>query len=66
MEWVKDKYKLDEELKVDQLRMLIDGKALFTLLGSQMDYTEDKLSSGFVFHNPNIKETCGCGMSFIV
>lgn len=48
------------------LSLLIDSKALFTLLGSQMDYVEDKLSAGFVFQNPNVKETCGCGLSFIV
>jgi iron-sulfur cluster assembly protein len=44
----------------------VDGKALFSLIGSQMDYVDDKISAGFVFHNPNVKETCGCGMSFIL
>lgn len=31
-----------------------------------MDYIEGKLSSEFVFNNPNIKGTCGCGESFSV
>ncbi|KAI3660619.1 hypothetical protein MP638_004611 [Amoeboaphelidium occidentale] len=67
LDWVDQKGKLDEEVKInDTLKLLIDSKALFTLLGSQMDYVEEKLSSGFVFNNPNVKETCGCGMSFIV
>jgi iron-sulfur cluster assembly protein len=67
MDWVNNRDRLDEEVKVDeQLSLLIDAKALFTLLGSQMDYTDDKLSQGFVFMNPNVKETCGCGLSFIV
>lgn len=46
--------------------VLIDSKALLTVLGSEMDYVEDSLSSQFVFHNPNVKGTCGCGESFTV
>lgn len=46
--------------------VLVDSKALLTVLGSEMDYVEDKLSSQFVFHNPNVKGTCGCGESFMV
>ena len=29
-----------------------------------MDYTKDKLSSRFIFNNPNEKSSCGCGESF--
>ncbi len=46
------------------VRVLIDAKAQLTLLGTEMDYVETKLSSEFVFNNPNIKSTCGCGESF--
>ena len=46
--------------------VLVDSKALITVLGSEMDYVEDKLSSQFVFHNPNAKGVCGCGESFAV
>jgi hypothetical protein len=38
-------------------------KAQLTLLGTEMDYVEDRLSSEFVFSNPNIKETCSYGES---
>ena len=48
------------------LTVLIDSKAVFSVIGSEMDYVEDELSSKFIFSNPNIKETCGCGMSFMV
>lgn len=48
------------------VRILIDKKAQLTLLGTEMDYIESKLSSEFVFNNPNIKGTCGCGESFTV
>ena len=34
------------------------------LIGSEMDYSSDKLSSRFVFNNPNEKSSCGCGESF--
>ena len=42
------------------------AKATMFLLGSIMDYREDKLSSRFVFDNPNEKSTCGCGESFSI
>tara|TARA_A100001011_G_scaffold128744_1_gene135742 strand:+ start:242 stop:577 length:336 start_codon:yes stop_codon:yes gene_type:complete len=48
------------------VKVLIDPKATMFLLGSIMDYKEDKLASRFVFENPNEKTTCGCGESFSV
>ena len=50
----------------DGAKVLIDPKATMFLLGSVMDYREDKLSSRFVFDNPNEKSTCGCGESFSI
>tara|TARA_B100000674_G_C37223480_1_gene638055 strand:- start:175 stop:510 length:336 start_codon:yes stop_codon:yes gene_type:complete len=50
----------------DGVKILIDPKATMFLLGSQMDYKTDKLSSRFVFNNPNEKGTCGCGESFSI
>ena len=47
-------------------KVYIDPKAIMYLLGSTMDYQTDKLSSRFVFKNPNEKNTCGCGESFSV
>ena len=46
--------------------VVVDAKAQMSLLGTEMDYVEGELSSEFVFHNPNIKGTCGCGESFNV
>lgn len=46
--------------------VLIDAKAQLSLLGTEMDYVETKLSSEFIFNNPNVKGTCGCGESFTV
>lgn len=56
--------KFDEEVIQDGARILIDKKAQLSLLGTEMDYVENKLSAEFVFNNPNIKGTCGCGESF--
>ncbi|KAL6443522.1 hypothetical protein ACFW04_001591 [Cataglyphis niger] len=66
MEYAKEKSKLDEEVIQDGVRIFIDRKAQLSLLGTEMDYIENKLSSEFVFNNPNIKGTCGCGESFSV
>ena len=41
-------------------------KAILFLLGTQMDYQTTKMSSGFVFNNPNQTSACGCGESFSV
>ena len=46
------------------VKIYIEPAATMFLVGSEMDYTIDKLSSRFVFNNPNEKSTCGCGESF--
>ena len=46
------------------MKIFIDAKAQLSLLGTEMDFVEDILTSEFVFNNPNIKGTCGCGESF--
>lgn len=56
----------DEVIETRYVKVLIDPKAVMLLMGSRMDYVEEKLSSGFVFENPNEKGKCGCGESFNV
>ncbi len=53
-----------EIITKDGVKVLIEPKAIMFLVGSIMDYRTDKLSSRFVFDNPNEKGTCGCGESF--
>ena len=55
-----------EAIDKEGVKVLIDPKATMFLLGSIMDYKTDKLSSRFVFDNPNEKNTCGCGESFSI
>uniref|UniRef100_A0A0K8TNH6 Iron-sulfur cluster assembly 1 homolog, mitochondrial n=1 Tax=Tabanus bromius TaxID=304241 RepID=A0A0K8TNH6_TABBR len=64
LDYAKTKDKLDEEVVQDGVRVFIDKKAQLSLLGTEMDFVETKLSAEFVFNNPNIKGTCGCGESF--
>ncbi|KAI5844804.1 iron sulfur assembly protein 1 [Tricharina praecox] len=66
LEYVDKPGKFDEEVLQDGVRVLIDSHALFSIIGSEMDWVEDKLSARFVFKNPNIKEQCGCGESFSI
>ncbi|KAL7270380.1 Iron-sulfur assembly protein 1 [Rhizina undulata] len=56
LEYVDKPGKFDEEVVQDGVRVLIDSKALFSIIGSEMDWVEDKLSARFVFRNPNISE----------
>ena len=55
---------LDETVEVEDIRILIDPKAVMFLIGAEMHYVETRLSSGFTFTNPNEKGRCGCGESF--
>ena len=64
MEYAKDKKKNDEVIEDKGVKVLIDPKAIIYLIGTEMDYKQDKFSSQFVFKNPNETERCGCGESF--
>jgi iron-sulfur cluster assembly accessory protein len=56
LEYVDKAGKFDEAVEQDGVKVLIDSKALFSIIGSEMDWVEDKLSQRFVFSNPNISE----------
>jgi iron-sulfur cluster assembly 1 len=66
LEYVDKAAPFDEVVEQDGVQVLIDSKALFSIIGSEMDWEEDQLSARFVFRNPNITEQCGCGESFSV
>ncbi|HXG50564.1 MAG TPA: iron-sulfur cluster assembly accessory protein [candidate division Zixibacteria bacterium] len=56
----------DKVFERDGARVLVDMKSLLYLSGTELDYREDLMQTGFVFQNPNVKRTCGCGSSFVV
>ena len=66
MEFAESAWPLNEVVEDKGVRLLIDPKALLFLLGAQMDFRVDKLSSGFVFDNPNQTSACGCGESVAI
>jgi iron-sulfur cluster assembly protein len=66
MDWVAEAGPTDEKITSHGLTILVDRKATLFLIGSVMDYQEDKLTRGFTFENPNEKGRCGCGESFHV
>jgi len=53
----------DEVIEDKGVTILIDPKAVLFLLGTEMDFSSDKLSAQFVFNNPNQTGACGCGES---
>lgn len=66
MEWAEYKKPLDEVVEDNGVTVFIDPKAVLFLLGTQMDYKESMLKSGFVFNNPNQTSACGCGESVML
>lgn len=66
MEYVKKEIDTDEEIMQHGIRFFIDPKAIMFIIGTEMDYQDNHLESGFLFKNPNEKGRCGCGESFHV
>ena len=64
MEYAKEIRPNEEIIEDKGVKVLIDPKAIMYLLGTEMDYKKEELSSTFVFKNPNETERCGCGESF--
>lgn len=63
MDYAEEANPLDEIVESNGVQIFIDPAALLFLLGTEMDYEETTLSSGFVFNNPNQTDACGCGES---
>ncbi|KAH9704592.1 Iron-sulfur assembly protein IscA-like 1 [Citrus sinensis] len=70
LNYADEKSKFDEVVEDKGVKILIDPKALMHVIGTKMDFVDDKLRFGncrseFVFINPNSKGQCGCGESFM-
>ena len=63
MEYAESVNPADEVVEDKGITILIDPKAVLFLLGTEMDFKTEKLSSQFVFNNPNQTSACGCGES---
>lgn len=54
----------DTVIEEHGIKLLVDGKSLFYLMGTTLDFSDGLNGRGFVFNNPNATKTCGCGESF--
>ena len=66
LNYVETKHPMDEEVADKGVRVFIEPKALFHIVGTTMDYVDSDVASEFTFENPNSKGSCGCGESFSV
>jgi len=54
----------DTILELNDVKLFVDGKSLFYLTGTELDFSSGLNGKGFLFNNPNATKTCGCGDSF--
>ena len=66
LEYAEEAGPLDEVVEDKGVTILIDPKAILFLIGSEIDFETTKLSSKFVFRNPNQTDACGCGESVTI
>ena len=66
LEYAAEQGPLDEVIEDKGVRILIEPTSVLFLLGSEIDYEASKLSSKFVFRNPNETDACGCGESVTI
>ena len=55
---------LEHHFESNGISLVVDPQSYLYLRGSKLDYAEDLMGGGFRFQNPNVSETCGCGISF--
>lgn len=65
-EVARDVRKGDDLVEEKGAKVVVDGKAVLFLLGTELDFKVEKLSSTFVFNNPNQTSACGCGESVAI
>lgn len=56
----------DRIIEKNGARVLLDVNSALHLNGTELDYKDELMHSGFVFINPNVRSTCGCGTSFSI
>ena len=62
-----DKQQENDQVFADKsVKILVDKKSLFYLIGTTLDFSDGLNGKGFQFINPNANRTCGCGESFAV
>jgi iron-sulfur cluster assembly protein len=63
MEYASEAKPFEEVMEDRGVKIFIDPKAILFLIGTELDFIQEKLGSRFVFNNPNQTSACGCGES---
>ena len=66
LEFVDELNSGDEVFEDKGVKVIVDGKSLAYLDGTELDFAKEGLNEGFKFNNPNVNGECGCGESFTV
>jgi len=56
----------DKVWEVNGVKLFVDPKSYLYLVGTELDFVETLMETGFKFNNPNVAKECGCGESFTV
>ena len=63
MEYASEAKPFEEVMEDRGVKIFIDPKAILFLIGTELDFVQEKLGARFVFNNPNQTSACGCGES---
>ena len=63
MDYAEEAKPFEEVMEENGVKIFIDPKAILFLIGTEMDFVQEKLGARFVFNNPNQTAACGCGES---
>ncbi len=66
IEFVDEINQEDQIFEQKGVKIIIDGKSLVYLAGTELDFVREGVNEGFRFNNPNVRDQCGCGESFNV
>jgi iron-sulfur cluster assembly protein len=54
----------DETFDSHGVKLVVDRRSITLLEGTEIDFVEGLMGSGFKFNNPNVRHSCACGESF--
>jgi len=63
MDYASEAKPYEDVMEDKGVKIFIDPKAILFLIGTQLDFVQEKLGTKFVFNNPNQTSACGCGES---
>lgn len=64
LDFDEEKSEQDKFFNLNGIPLVVEGKSLLYIMGMTLDYEGGLNGKGFIFSNPNAKDTCGCGVSF--